>query len=335
MGGSSGTETATQTSEPWSQAQPYLRDIFSNAQSLYRNGSEYYPGSTVVPFHGDTVAGLQGLRDQFQGDPIGLNEASGTLTNIAGGQGGANPFMSQIQVAGNRSNDAGAGVLNDFASSNQSNPFLDGMFDRAAGKTRDNINAMFSKAGRYGSTAHQGQMGESIGDLAASMYGGAYESDANRRFGAAEALGSRQAGDISRQLGAAATGASLAQSGDAQAMQAAGMLPGLNSYAGANNRGLMGVGSAYENMAGQQLQDSIDRWNFGQNGGWDLLNRYNATVQPIAGMGGQMTQTGPSGQSRTGGAIQGGLGGAATGFSIGGPWGAVVGGGIGALGSMI
>lgn len=68
----------------------------------------------------------------------------------------------------------------------------------------------------------------------------------------------------------------------------------LNEYAGANNRGLMQLGGMREAMAGQELQDAMNRWNFGQNAGWDLLNRYNATIQPIAGLGGSSTGTQPS-----------------------------------------
>ena len=448
MGTSSGTETVTQNSEPWSQAQPYLSDIFRQSQNLYRQGAEYYPGSTVVPFSPDTQAGMSGLRQQFQQGPMGLDTMQNTFnrvsqgTNTAGvtqagaatnpytgqiaaqagqsnpfaGQiaqagGSANPFMNQLAQgagsnpytdqlanvsgqanpytnqlvsAGQVANDAGAGVLNDFASNGQNNPYLDRIFDNAAERVRDNTSAMFSKAGRYGSVAHQDALSDSLGDMAANMYGQAYETDANRRFSAAQALGQRQQGDISRNmaglsqaaglsnqdvsrnlsglsaaaglagqdmsrnfsglgqaaglaesgagrnlsalnaaaglnaqdrqmgLGALSTAGGMAgqdmsrnlsaqqaalglqQSGNAQAMQAASMYPQLNEYAQSPYRGMMGLGSMQEAKAGEYLQDSINRFNFGQNAGWDLLNRYNQVVQPLAGMGGSTTGTQPS-----------------------------------------
>lgn len=489
MGTSSGTETVTQNSEPWSQAQPYLSDIFRQAQGMYRQGAEYYPGSTVVPFSPDTQAGMSGLRSQFQQSPMGLNTMQNTLnrvsqgTNTAGvtqagaatnpytgqiasqagqsnpfagqiagqanrdnayqGQiaqagaqanpytsqiaqaGGApNPFMSNIQAASNRVNDAGLGTLNDFASNGQNNPYLDRIFDNAAERVRDNTSAMFSKAGRYGSVAHQDALSDSLGDMAANMYGQAYETDANRRFGAAQALGQRQAGDISRQmsgasqlaglseagagrnlsalnaaaglsaqdrsaqLGALSTAAGLEnqdrsmdmaalqgaaglsaqdrqlglgalttaggmagqdmsrnlsaqqaalglqQAGNSQALQAASMYPTMNAYAQSGNRGMLELGAMQEAKAGQHLQDSINRFNFGQNAGWDLLNRYNQVVQPIAGMGGSSSSTGPA-QSQWGGALQSAAGLGMAGMSVGGPWGAAIGGGLGLLGGLL
>ncbi len=293
MGQSSGTETVTQNSEPWSQAQPYLQDIFRNSQQLYRQGAEYYPGSTVVPFSNQTQQGMQGLENQYSQDPIGLQTAQNTLTGVANSNQN-NPFIQNVQNAGAVQNDAGSNVLQDFANNGQQNPFLDAQFNRAASQVRDNTSAMFSKAGRYGSVAHQDQLSDSLGDMANNFYGQAYETDANRRFGAAEALGARQAGDINRNLGAQSTAAGLNQGANSQAMQAAGMMPALNDYAGANNRGLIELGAMREGMAGQQLQDSMNRWNFGQNAGWDLLNRYNSTVQPLAGLGGSSTGTQPS-----------------------------------------
>jgi hypothetical protein len=271
-----------------------LQDIFSNSQQLYRQGQEYFPGSTVVPFSPLTERGMQGLEHQYsQTNPVGYQTASNTLHNVAQ-SGGSNPFIKNVQDAGAVQNDAGANVLQSFANNGQQNPFLDAQFDRAAERVRDNTSAIFSKSGRYGSTAHQDALSDSLGDMANNFYGQAYETDANRRFGAAEALGARQAGDINRNLGAQSTAAGLSQGANSQAMQAAGMMPMLNEYAGANNRGLMQLGGMREQMAGQQLQDAMNRHNFGQNAGWDLLNRYNSTIQPIAGLGGSSTGTQPS-----------------------------------------
>ena len=299
MGTSSGTETVTQNSEPWSAAQPHLRNIFSGAQGLYNRGAEYYPGSTVVPFSNQTRAGMQGLENQFsQSNPVGYDAMQGAVTGVAGSNQN-NPFVSNIQNAGAQQNDAGASVLQSFANNGQNNPYLDARFDQAAERVRDNTSAIFSKAGRYGSVAHQDALSDSLGDMANNFYGQAYETDANRRFGAAEALGARQAGDLNRNLGAQQAAAGVQQGANSQALAAAGMVPGLHEYSQANNRGLIGLGAMHEGMAQQQLADSMNRWNFGQNAGWDLLNRYNAAVQPLAAMGGSSTGTQPSSQPST------------------------------------
>jgi len=51
MGGSSGGDV-TQTSEPWSEAKPYLKKLFSEAERIYGQGryNSFYGGSTVAPF---------------------------------------------------------------------------------------------------------------------------------------------------------------------------------------------------------------------------------------------------------------------------------------------
>lgn len=48
MGGKTGsTVQSTSNGAPWSEQQPYIKDIFSNAKSLYdSSGPSYYPGST-------------------------------------------------------------------------------------------------------------------------------------------------------------------------------------------------------------------------------------------------------------------------------------------------
>lgn len=342
MGASSGgTETVTQSSEPWSQAQPYLRDIFGQAQNLYGQGQEYFPNSTVIPFHGATVEGLQGLRDHYSGSPLGLDAATDSLTGVASGQGatgsgrlasfaldgGTNPFTSDIRAAGARENTAGADVLQNMTQGG-SNPYLDQIFNKASEQVRDNTAAMFSKAGRYGSAAHQDNLSDSLGDMAAQMYGNAYETDQNRRFSAAEALGAREAGDINRGMASASQLAGLGENAfsrsmsaagqvDANAMAASSLLPMLNQYATSNDQGLMQVGGIHEGQAAQQMQDQLNRWNFSQNAPWDLLSRYNQTIQPIAGLGGTSTSTGP-GQSTFNSVLQGGIGGGLLGSSLGG-----------------
>lgn len=329
---SSGTDSVTQKSEPWAASQPYLKDIFGQAQGMYNQGQQYFPGSTVVPFSPNTQAGMAGLKDQFSQTPMGLDTATNTMDRVSQGTTG-NPLYNQMMQASGQQVTAGNQQLNDFANNNQSNPYLDQIFNKAAGQVRDNTNAMFSKAGRYGSTANQNALSDSLGNMAANMYGQAYESDAGRRFAAAQELGNRQSGDYARQMGGLSSLMGYGQQGDQMAMQAAMLYPQLSNYAQSGNRGLMELGGMQEQQAGAELQDAMNRWNFGQTGGWDLLNRYNSIVQPMASLGGSSTQTQP-GQSALGAGLQGGAGGALAGSAFG-PWGAAIGGGLGALGGLI
>lgn len=288
--GSSGTQTSVQKSDPWSGQQPYLTDLFSGAQQQFNNGAEYFPGSTVVPFSPDTLAGMDAIRANASGD-AGAGDAQALVKRIMAGGGatgtggpGGNPvwqrisdfagrvgqagqgalaaaalggmavdpsgvaaaggapnaYMSSIGGAGSattggigavrdasgREITAGNDVLQRIASGSEitGNPMLDATFNKAASQVRDNTNAAFSLAGRYGSGAHSKTMGDTLGNLATSIYGGAYENERGRQMQAVGELGNRQASDIATRLSGASTAAGLEQNDLGRNLSAQGLL---------------------------------------------------------------------------------------------------------------
>jgi hypothetical protein len=62
------------------------------------------------------------------------------------------------------------------------NPYLDSMYNQAAGKVAGSVNSNFAQGGRYGSGAHTGALTEGLGNMATNLYGGAYEADQGRRM---------------------------------------------------------------------------------------------------------------------------------------------------------
>lgn len=80
-----GKQTVTQNADPWSAAQPFLRDIMGQAQALYRTGGpQFYPGQTFAgPTQGQLAAWDQNLTyaDQvFGGQPAPqFGQATGAL----------------------------------------------------------------------------------------------------------------------------------------------------------------------------------------------------------------------------------------------------------------
>lgn len=59
MGFSGGTNSSSQSSSPWEGQQPYLTDVFSQAQQNFRSGGpEYYGGETVAPLSDVTQYGM-------------------------------------------------------------------------------------------------------------------------------------------------------------------------------------------------------------------------------------------------------------------------------------
>jgi hypothetical protein len=241
FGGGSKQQTATTLSEPWGPQQPHLTRTFGEAERLYNQGpQQFYPGQTYANFAPETeqALGMQASRASA-GSPL-LRSAQDVLK------------------------DTSAGVyLN-------SNPYVDRMFGSAADAvtrkyreaTAPSIGSQFALSGRYGSGAHanalnqsQDQLGRSLGDLAANIYGGNYNQE-------------RQ-----RQTQAAALAPSLAQADYADIGQ------------------LANVGAQRERLQEQQIGENVARYNFNQQAPFDALARYQQLVQ--GGYGGRQTQTQP------------------------------------------
>lgn len=150
-----GTQTTTQTNDPWKPAQPYLKGGLSDLSKWYSSeyGREPFPGSSVVPFHplSEQALGMTASR-AMNGSP---------LTQAA----------QQQNLATQRG---------DFLNP-ESNPWLSKSYDLAAGKVRSSLDSQFNQSGGYGSSMHQGAMSENLGDMATKLYGGAYEGERNRQ----------------------------------------------------------------------------------------------------------------------------------------------------------
>lgn len=101
-GGGGGTVQSTQTNAPWSVQQPYLGDIFSNAQNLYRNNTPaFFPGSTVSGMTPQQQDALGGTAAQAGADLGGGTSAYGQAmeNSILGGQYGGyqnNPGLNTL-----------------------------------------------------------------------------------------------------------------------------------------------------------------------------------------------------------------------------------------------
>lgn len=140
-GGSStsGQSVATTSSTPWASQQPYLQQGYKSALTNLQTPKQYFPGSTVVPFSGQTEQALQGIEGlATQGNPV--NQAAvGNLQQTLSGQ-----FLDPTQ-----------------------NP----AFQKAAMGIGAQVGGAFGGAGRYGSGAMANQEREALTDLAAKTYG--------------------------------------------------------------------------------------------------------------------------------------------------------------------
>ena len=215
----------TQSQAPWSGIQDYLTAGFDRAEGLYQQGGpQYYGGSTVSGFGADTTAAMDMFRDTAM-------------------QGSGVPQAATGQLQGTLQGD----YLN-------SNPYLDAMYNSAAGRVTDHyqeavapsIAAQYGLSGRTGSNAafansmqnSQLALGDSLASLSANIYGTNYQQERDRQ------------------------------------MQAAGLSPSVAPMSYYDASQLMNIGGMQDQKDQQFLTDDVNRWNFEQNRPYDNLGRY-------------------------------------------------------------
>lgn len=254
----SSTATSTQTSAPWSVQQPYLADAFSRARGLYQQGGQqFYPGNTVAGFSPEQNQGMGMMAARAkEGSPL-IRTAKDTLgKTLSGGFLGANPELDRMYEAASR-------------------PVVQ-QFQRAV---EPGISSRMEAAGRFGSGAHGSLMsgaredlGRSLGDLSARLYGGAYESERDRM---------------------------------GQAMLFA---PQMAASDYADIEQLMKVGQMQQGQEQQQIDAERERFDYGQNRQLEDLKNYLALIS--GNLGSTTTTQTPIYRNRAAGGLGGALAGA-------------------------
>lgn len=251
-------QTTTQTSAPWSGAQPALTQAIGGAQSLYNSGlgTEIYKGSTVTPWSSQTQQAMGNIEGNANANTGGAG-LSGQYQGVIN-SGGFNG--SQLDALNNTRNLAN--------SSYSVSPELQKVLDAQAAKVGDQVNLNASAAGRYGSGANQSLLAKNVGDLTNSTIFNDYNNWQGRRDAANSNLFNMGQQGFNN-LGAAYTG--------------------LN----APNQDLMNVGAMNEDLATRYKNDELRIFNEWQNKPWEQLGRLNAIASGAGAMGGTQTTTQP------------------------------------------
>ena len=246
------TQTVTNKTEVDPTTAAWQKALFNQGSQLYGQGpSEYYPGSTVVPYAQQTLQGLDMLQSNAQQGAVGLPQAydasmramsgytpgmntamlasQGGMTNpftgaiwnaanqstapqVAGQIGMAGVYGNQVAQAGQAPTTMGVDALQGF--SDAQNPYLDQLFQQGAEKVRNSVNAQFSGAGRTGANAaHTGALTAGLSDLYTGIYAPAYESAQNRSLSAAGQLAGIDQADRAAEMSGYGTAASLGLQG--------------------------------------------------------------------------------------------------------------------------
>jgi hypothetical protein len=310
MGSSSGSTRQTTTTEPPTFIRPFMEYGAQQSRALYETGGpDYYPGNTVVPFAPQTEAAL-GMTEQraLQGSPVvgaAQNYATNTLNTAPSSQFGSasNPYASGANPYGGASN-----------------PYLDATFNRAADSVQNRIQSGFAGSGRN-IEAGRPVAADEMSDLAARIYGGAYENERNRQLSYGQ-----------QQLGIGASGYESERDRMAQDLErqrsmqfgVAGLAPQLANQDYVDINALQGVGGQVEDLSGRLMEDQAARWDFSQNAPQINLDNYLARVTG-AYPGQNATQTTPTYRNRTAGAMGGAMAGAQLGSQIYPGWGTAIG----------
>ena len=243
MGSSGGT--TVQKADPWSGQQPYLKEVFSEAQSLYKSGQlapDYYSGQTVAPQSDWTKQALQMQAERATQGSASIGNAQQAMDAISSGQTqGANSgleFLKDFTKKDSLNQNAGYAALGDVSAQALSgntalaalqglasqdvnagnaglaalqqmtsavNPYSSALYADAAGQAAAKIDSGFSAAGRYGSGAHENARSDALGDIYSQMFSKAYDS----QLAAAQSASQQYSAGVAQNAANAQTAAQL------------------------------------------------------------------------------------------------------------------------------
>ena len=286
--------TTTQTSDPWSGAQPHLLAAMSQAQGLVGNNTGYQPwtGQTQADpnqYFNQGWSGAYGIAapQNAAGGPTGIQHAISLADMMMGSQGLTADQQSYViptlknyatqygdiynkgneiygkggDVYGRGTDIYGRGVDVYNEASQQQNPYL---LDQLAAQDRrigDKINSSMSGAGRYGSGAHTDVMARTLAEASYPILANDYTQRQQTRLGA---LGAQQ-GALAGQLGALGTqqGALAGQMGATE-----GGANVVKSISDIENQGLQTAGKF------AQLMPSLEEARYGPSDRMMGLGQY-------------------------------------------------------------
>ena len=271
-GGGGGEADTTSSSAPWAGQIPYLiggrnsqgnevKGVFPEAARLYESGGlagDYYPGETVAPESDYTKQAREMIYDRASGGSDVIDQATQGMAGVVNGS----------ALEGNE----GLNTLNQYAQS--VNPYIGSLYRDASQEALAALNANFSKAGRYGSGAHEAAAGDAAENLANQMFSNAY----NQAVGAAGTAAGAYNQGISNQIAAASPAQSL----------------GNQAYTDASQ--LAQAGASLDDYNQSRVDAEVDRWNYNQQKDMLALQNYlNLVGGSYGGQGESHTETSSGG----------------------------------------
>lgn len=288
-GGGGNTSTVTK-SDPWSGQQPYLSDVFGNAQNVF---TQQMQGQ-------NSVAGFTPQQQQAMGATQNVANAT-NVGNSAAVNNAAGNYTTNLLNGSYLNSNPGNAAFSQFANgSMNNNPYMQGMANAAADSitrnyqtaTAPQTTSQMEGAGRYGSGAmmnaqsqNQQNLATQLGNSMNNLYGGMYQTNMANQLQGAQGLSSNYNTASQQQLAGSANAPNI-----------------VNSVNGA-------ISNLY-NMGGNQ--QALNQSQI--NAPWQLLNNYSNLIQ--GQYGGQTSTQQPYYTNQMAGAMGGAMGGAALGSML-------------------
>lgn len=235
----SGNTTTTQT--PPAYMYPYIGTSLGQAASLLGSGGpQYYPGQQVAGFSAPQQAAMSGID---------------ALARKGTGAGNAGMNFDASLLNGNFSGPQAN--LAAMGAGGATNPYLNQMFQQAAGQVQNQLQSEYGQTGRNVS-ASAPMMGQTLDKLATQIYGGAYAQDQANALAANQTLGNEQMGGLANA-------------------------PALNAMQSGNLGQEMNVGGLVQNQAQNLINANMGKYRYYQQLPYQQLQQYEqflSGVQP-------------------------------------------------------
>jgi hypothetical protein len=315
-----GWEIAPATSQT-TAATPEYKSFFDRS---FNEASKMLDTGGISPYSGQRYAGLndqqKALLDQTiqrgtAGNPL-VGAAQQGLMGMASGQNlysdpayGGFSFLSGAPGATTEAQN----FLRSTAAGDMvgQNPYLKAAYDQAAEGVTAGVQSTFARGGRTGSGLATRALGDSLGNLATNLYGGAYQSERANQLAAQQSLGNMSAQDRQQQL-AALQGLSGAYTGQqTNQIRTAALSP---TFAQQDFTGLqagLSAAGAYQSDLQNQYTTDMNKYYEAQKQPYNALSAYNGFLSGLPYASTQTNSGAPSYYS-TAANVLGGLGGAAS-----------------------
>lgn len=348
--GGGGSQTTTQSADPWVGVQPSLLNLYGNADNWFRNGGTQVAGNNS--YLAGAAGNITNIANSSPNPSMTEQMANGNIQDVMNGRWVNNQYTTGQGITGDpwAMGDALRNGDNKFASgSMMNNPYLDSMVQAASRDVNNQFTqdiapalmSQFSAAGRTGSGANAmafgnaaGQLAQRLGDVSSNIRGQAYQYGLGLQSQAYEAERQRQYGAFQTER---QNQYDAFQQEQSRRMQAMGMAPGLASLGLQRQNFGLQANEALENVGMYQRGLAQDAYSQQQNN----LMAYSqllAGAAPYASQQGTATSrqpynrlTGAIGSGLMGGALGSMIGGAESGATFG-PIGAVAGAALGLFG---